>query len=265
MLLVVTGSSGLPDVVGLQTTEPSALLNAVGDPGGHSVIMLCPTRDLQLARSQAHVLVSAHPRARVAVLGFEHHPLTLTLIAAAVQAQHGPDEDPGRVTAAIRRSAARSRSLVWYPRVVRLRSPQPSLGQVLHGLVRSTGYFLELGPEAALLAASRGAPLDPDDEVYLPGDPPELLTRQVPQTLRTVSVELAPDQPWWTPGCVPLAVLVTAAAGPDGATCRICGAEQALGGCLFCGTGPDRLEALPLRQPSPPAPVEQLVGEGNEA
>ena len=161
MLLVVTGSSGLPDVVGLQTTEPPALLNAVGDPGDHSVIVLCPTGDLQLARSQAHVLVSAHPRSRVAVLGFDHHPLTLTLIAAAVRAQHRPDEDPGRITAAIRRAAARSRSLVWYSRVVRLRPPQPSLGQVLHGLVRSSGYFLELGPDAAVLAGSRGAPSIP--------------------------------------------------------------------------------------------------------
>ncbi len=263
MLLVVTGSSGLPDVVGLQTTEPTALLNAVGDPCDQSVIALCPTRDLQVVRSQAHVLVSAHPRSRVAVLGFDHHPLTLTLIAAAVHAQHAPDEDPGRITAAIRRAAARSRSLVWYPRVVRLRDPQPTVGQLLHGLVRSSGYFLELGPQAALVAGSRGAPLDPGAEVYLAEDPPELLTRQVSRTLRSVPVELVPGQPWWAPGCIPLGVLVTTTAGPYGTTCRICGAEQALGGCVFCGTGPDRLETVPARQPAT-ATAEQLVTEGNE-
>ena len=264
MLLVVTGSSGLPDVVGLQTTEPTALLNAVGDPGDQSVIALCPTHDLQAVRSQAHVLISAHPHARTAVLGFEHHPLTLTLIAAAVRAVHAPDDDPGRITAAIRRAAARSRSLVWYPRVVRLRAPQPTVGQILHGLVRSSGYFLELGPQAALVAGTRGAPLDPGNEVYLAEDPPELLTRQMSQTLRTVPVELASGQPWWAPGCVPLGVLVTTAAGPDGATCRICGAEQALGGCVFCGTGPDRLETVPARQPALATAAEQLVTEGNE-
>jgi len=264
VLLLVTGSSGLPDIVGLQTTEPTALLNAVGDPGDQSVIALCPTDDLPAVRSQAHLLISAHPRSRVAVLGFDHHPLTLTLIAAAVQAQHAPDEDPGRVTAAIRRAAVRSRSLVWYPRVLRLRAPQPTIGQLLHGLVRSSGYFLELGPQAALVAGRRGTPLGPGDEIYLAEDPPDLLTRQMSQSVRSVPVELAPGQSWWAPGCVPLAVLVTAAAGPYGSACRICGAEQALGGCVFCGTGPDRLETVPARQSAAATAAEQLVTEGNE-
>jgi hypothetical protein len=264
VLLAVTGSSGLSDVIGLQTTEPTALLNAVGDPGDQSVVTLCPTHDLPVVRSQAHVLVSAHPRSRVAVLGFHHHPLTLTLVAAAVRAQHPADDDPGRVSAALRRAAARSRSLVWYPRVVRLGSPQPSIGQGIHGLVRSSGYLLELGPQAALTAGRRSAPLDLGRQVFSAEEPPELLTGQVSPVPTVVPVDLVPGQPWWAPGCVPLGVPVTTSAGPTGATCRICGAERELGGCVFCGTGPDRLELVALSQASPVTGTDQLVTEGNQ-
>ena len=172
MLIAVVGSSGLNRVEGITAEHPAALLQADAATSAGHVLLLAPWYAESIAKEQAHVLIAASPRTSVAVLTPRHHPLTLTLIGAAALQTAGTDADPGLVVALVNAAAARSRSLVWYPRVWGLREPTPTAGQLLASTFRSPGYFREIATEPALVRAKAGSPVAPTDEVYVAGNKP---------------------------------------------------------------------------------------------
>lgn len=252
------GSSGLNEVEGVSTGDPNALLQVVGSRVPRYVIMLCPRNSRAEAREQAHVLIAARPRTNVAVLPLGHHPLTLTLIGASVREELRTGVvDPGDAVGLINSSAAQSRSLVWYARAWGLREPQPTAGQLLASCFRSPGYFRELGPAAALVPARRGSPVGSHDQVYVAGDSPALLHRQLGVTIRRVPVDLEPGQPWDTRHAAAVTVLVRADRRAGGPACPSCGARQSDAGCSFCGTRSARPEAVPG------IPVDAGAGSGS--
>ena len=257
MLIVVLGSSGLNEVEGVPTGDPNALLQVVGSQDPRYVIVLCSRNNRTEAREQAHVLIAAQPRTNVAVLPLGHHPLTLTLIGASVREQLRTGVDPGDAVGLINRSAAQSRSLVWYARAWGLREPQPTAGQLLASSFRSPGYFRELGPAPALVPARRGSPVGNHDQVYVAGDSPALLHRQLGVTIRRVPVDLEPGQPWDTRHAAAVTVLVRADRRAGGQACPSCGARQSGAGCSFCGTRSARPEAVPG------IPADAAAGSGS--
>ena len=237
MLIAVVGSSGLNEIEGISSLHPAALLRAGRSRQTRHVVLLAPWYAESTAKEQAHVLIAAMPGTRVAVLTPQHHPLTLTLIGAAVQQAAGPDADPGLVISLVNASVARSRSLVWYSRVWGLREPVPTVPQLLASTFRSPGYFREIGTAPALVRARAGSPVARTDEVYVAGASPALLHRQLGgAAVRSAPIELEPDQPYATKFAVPLTVLdgaarLTASEPP----CPSCGARLVGGGCRFCG------------------------------
>ncbi len=235
MLIAVSGSSGLDEVEGIPGTDPTALLRAGGGRSPRHIILLAPSTSEAEAKRQAHVLVAAAPRSRVAVVTLDHHPLTLSLIGATVTRQLGVAADPGDVVGLIRRSAARSRSLVWYPRAWGVPDPRPHLGQLITSLVSTPGYFREIGPEPMLVPGRAGSPVTPTDQVYVAGDSPALLHRQLGTTVRSVQTELD-RQPWTTASAVAIAVLCGADRAPSNHICPLCDARLNGVDCLFCGT-----------------------------
>jgi hypothetical protein len=237
VLIAVVGSSGLDEVEGISSLHPAGLLRAERSRSAGHVVLLAPWYAAAAAKEQAHVLIAAAPGISVAVLSPRHHPLTLTLIAAAAQQLAGPDADPGVVVSLINASTARSRSLVWYPRVWGLREPVPSASQLLAGVFPSSGYFSEIGTGPALVPARAGSPVSPHDEVYVAGDSPAQLHRRLgAAVVRSAPIELAPDQPYATRSSVPLTVLDGAVRSPGGEPpCPCCGARLVSGGCTFCG------------------------------
>jgi hypothetical protein len=236
VLIAVVGSSGLNEIEGISSHHPGALLRAEGSRSTGHIVLLAAWYAEATAKEQAHVLIAAAPETSVAVITPKHHPLTLTLIGAAAYQLAGPDADPGLVVSLINASVARSRSLVWYPRVWGLREPAPTATQLLAGTFRSPGYFREIGTGPALVAARAGSPVPPSDEVYVAGASPALLHRQLRgATVRSAPIELEPDQPYATKSAVPLTVLssvarVTVSEPP----CPSCGAGLVGGGCRFC-------------------------------
>jgi hypothetical protein len=237
VLIAVVGSSGLNEIEGISSLHPAALLRIERSRSARHVVLLAPSYAATTAKRQAHVLIAAAPGTGVAVLSSQHHPLTLTLIAATAQQLAGPDADPGLVVSLINASVARSRSLVWYPRVWGLREPAPTASQLLAGVFRSSGYFREIGTGPALVSARAGSPVSPSDEIYVAGSCPALLYRQLGGvTVRSAPIELEPDQPYATKSAVPLTVL-DGAVRPVGnePPCRACGARLVAGGCFFCG------------------------------
>ena len=149
MLIAVVGSSGLNQIEGITSLHPAALLRTDRSLSAGHVVLLAPWYAESIAKEQAHVLIAAAPGTNVAVLTSRHHPLTLTLIGAAVQQTTGADPDPGVVVALVNASMARSRSLVWYPRVWGLREPVPTALQLLASTFGSPGYFREITTQPA--------------------------------------------------------------------------------------------------------------------
>jgi hypothetical protein len=237
VLIAVVGSSGLNEIEGISSLHPAALLRTETSRSAGHVVLLAPWYVATAAKEQAHVLIAAEPGTSVAVITPQHHPLTLTLIGAAAHQVAGPDADPGLVVSLINASVARSRSLVWYPRVWGLREPSPTAIQLLASTFRSPGYFREFGTGPALVAARAGSPVQPTDEVYVAGDSPALLHRHLGgAAVRTTPIELEPDQPYVTKSAVPLTVLGGLARSTGGEPpCPSCGARLVGGGCCFCG------------------------------
>ena len=237
MLIAVVGSSGLNEIEGISSLHPAALLRIEGSRSAGHVVLLAPWYAEATAKEQAHVLIAAAPGTSVAVLTPRHHPLSLTLIGAAARQTAGPYANPGLVVSLINTSVARSRSLVWYPRVWGLREPVPTAPQLLASTLRSPGYFREIGTEPALVRAKAGSPVAPTDEVYVAGTSPALLHRQLGgAVVRSAPIELEPHQPYGTKSAVPLTVLAGAAL-PSGSEppCPSCSAQLVGGGCCFCG------------------------------
>ena len=115
------------------------------------------------------------------------------------------------MVALVKAAVARSRSLVWYPRVWGLREPSPTACQLLASTFRSPGYFREIATEPALVPAKAGSPVAPTDEVYVAGSSPTLLHRHLGgAVVRLAPIELEPHQPYATRSAMPLTVLAGA-------------------------------------------------------
>ena len=237
MLIAVVGSSGLNEIEGISSLHPAALLRTHRSRSARHVVLLTPWYVQTVAKEQAHVLIAAAPGARVAVITAQHHALTLTLIAAAAQQLAGPDADPGLVVSLINGFMARSRSLLWYPRVWGLREPIPTASQLLASTIGSPGYFREIGTTPVLMSARTGSPVAQTDEVYVAGASPGVLHRQLRgAVVRSAPIELESDQPYATKSAVHLTVLSAAAQPRIGEPpCPSCGAQLVGGGCCFCG------------------------------
>lgn len=239
--IAVAGSSGLDTVLGVGS-GPTALLTALpASPAAH-VLVLTPRHLERRTREQAHVLVATHPTVRVGVLVLDHHALTLTLVGAAVGALRDTQagwSEPGAAVQLVGQAAARSRSLVWHPRVLGLRQPAPSLTQSAASLVRAGGYVVELGSDTAPSRGAAGFAPDGDEQLYAAGEPPALLRRQLGETEpRVVTVVPEPDAPYRTRRSIELCGLAGPVWAPlDQNDCDICGATRPAAGCLFCGTG----------------------------
>jgi hypothetical protein len=250
VLIAVVGSSGLNEIEGISSLHPAALLRTDRSRSAGHVVLLAPWYIEATAKEQAHVLIAAAPGTSVAVITPQHHPLTLTLIAAAAQQLAGPDADPGQLVSLINASAARSRSLVWYPRVWGLREPVPTAAQLVASTFGSPGYFREIGTESALVSARAGSPVSTTEEVYVAGASPAQLHRQLRgAVVRSAPIELEPDQPYATRSAVPFAVLAGAARSTAGEPpCPSCGAQLVDGSCRFCS-----------RAGAPPASLVQVL------
>jgi hypothetical protein len=241
--IAVAGSSGLGLVIGV-AAQPAALLTALPDPPSEHVLVLAPAHLERRAREQAHVVVAARPDVRVGVLAFDHHALALTLIAAAVlQLESAPSgwSEPGEAVQLVRQAAARSRSIVWHPRVLGLRRPVPSVAQSAVSLLRADGYFAEVGAGAGPVRGPGGFALDGEEALYVAGQVPDLLLRQLGETrLRVVEVTAEPSAPYRTLRSAELCGLAGPVWGPlVQRSCEVCSASRPLSGCLFCGTGSD--------------------------
>jgi hypothetical protein len=239
--IAVAGSSGLEAVIGVGD-QPTALLTALSADRPDHVLLLAPRHLERRAREQAHVVVAAHPRVRVGVLAFDHHPLTLTLIGAAVLALRDPAggwSDPGAAVQLVQQAAVRSRSILWHPRVLGLRRPTPPLSQSAASLLRSGGYFVELGADNEPLPGRRGFVPDGEEQLYVAGEPPARLRSQLGATVpRTVAVSTESSAPYRTRHTVELCGLAGPAWAPlDQGDCDVCGVTRPPSGCLFCGAG----------------------------
>ena len=236
MLIAVVGSSGLNGVEGISSLHPASLLRTDKARRTGHVVLLAPWYAESIAKEQAHVLIAAVPGTNVAVLTPRQHALTLTLIGAAAQQTAGIDADPGLVVALVKAAAARSRSLVWYPRVWGLREPVPTALQLLASTFRSPGYFREIATEPALVPAKAGSPVSPTDEVYVARSTPALLQRQLGgAAVRLTPIELEPNQPYDTKSAMPLTVLAGTRLPPGSEPpCPSCDARLVAGACSFC-------------------------------
>jgi hypothetical protein len=243
VLIAVAGSSGLGHVAGVSTAQPGGLLHAVRRSPASHVVLLAPQYASSMAHEQAHVTIAAHPDIRVAVLPFDHHALTLTLMASAVLQLEGVPggwSDPGEAVQLLMQSAARSRSLVWYPRVFGLSEPSPTWNQRARSLFSPSGYVTELGPAANLepgLATWSGR-----------REATWFSTGEVPRRLQSQPAAVAPsvvpvlteiNAPYATTASIELAVVVQPVRAPiTTARCSACSVGRTAAGCAFCGSGP---------------------------
>lgn len=253
MLIAVAGSTGLGQVAGISSTHPAALLKALQTQPSDHVIVLAPQHAASVAREQAHVVLAARPEARVCVLALSHHALTLTLIGAvALELEQTPNgwSEPGGAVQVIREAAARSRSLVWFPRAWGLHKPEPSLGQRAASLFKAQGFFAEVGTDG-LAAGRTGISWAPDELVCAAGEPPALLRSQLGGSSCT-AVEVSPEAgaPYASKASVELTGLVRPTRRPVlGEPCDSCSARRTAAECFFCGCGPRAgLTSLKQRQ-----------------
>lgn len=242
MLIAVAGSTGLGQVAGVSSTHPTALLDALEAQPSDHVIALAPMHAASVVREQAHVVLAARPQARVCVLALTHHALTLTLIGAvALELEHAPNgwSDPSGAVQVIKEAAARSRSLVWFPRAWGLHKPEPSVGQRAASLFKAQGFFAEVGTDG-LAAGRTGISWAPDELVCAAGEPPPLLRSQLGDSSCTaVDVSPEPGAPYANKASVELTGLVRPTRRPVlGEPCGSCSARRSAGTCYFCGCGP---------------------------
>ena len=272
MLIVVADTSGAEDVVGLDGADPSALLRAHRAQPAQHVVVLTPWYAGAAARRQAHVVVAAHPSVKVCVLAHPHHPLTLALLASAVLRRHGVPggwTDPGEAVQLLNQGAARSRSLVWHPRVQGLQEPTPSLGDLARGLFRPAGFFGEVGVSAGLTAGRSGLTLRSGETLWTAGEPPALLRSQLGDLPVQVSpATVAGPRPYATRSSVELTALVPPGSAVRSTPCPVCSASLSGTGCGFCGslTRPavDQVRTLPVPEPvgaGAPAPTNPRRSE----
>ena len=115
----------------------------------------------------------------------------------------------------------------------------PSLSQSTASLLRSGGYFVELGTDNGPTRGPGGYAPDGAEQLYTAEDPPALLLSQLGATApRTVSVISEAEAPYRTRRTVELCGLAGPAWAPLAQDdCEICGAGRPQSGCLFCGTG----------------------------
>ena len=243
-------------VTGLPADDPAGLLRAVEGAAPRHILLLAPAHRRGDAREQAHVLVAAAPESRVAVVALPHHALTLALVADDVLRRGagdaaGHDGDPTAVLQLVLQSAARSRSLVWHPRLGGLEAHPRTAGELAADLGPARGWFAELG-EAGPLAEQglavtpgrAGLRLAPGETVLHAGEAPRLLRAQLGDVRAVpVMVELAPA-PYRNRRGVELTVLVPPALPAlDLPACGSCGAGLLDQQCPWCGHGPVRRSA----------------------
>lgn len=242
MLIAVAGSSGLGQVVGVASTRPAALLEAVAaDPSSH-VIAMAPWHLAAAVREQAHVLIAARPDVRVCVLAPKHHALTLTLLGAvALEQRDTPDgwSEPGGAVQMITEAAAASRSIVWFPRAWGLEQPEASFGQRASSLFTPRGFFAEAGA-AGLVEGRAGLTPTLNEVLCSAAEPPALLRAQLGSAAcSTVGVTVEAGAPYATKDSVELTGLVRPSRRPVlGAPCGSCSARRSAAECYFCGCGP---------------------------
>lgn len=241
MLIAVIGVSRVGRATGLAVDEPAGLLQAVGTATAGHVLLLAPTHLATAAREQAHVLLAARPDARVSVLSLPHHALTLALVADEVLRRPDvADADPSTVWLLVRQSAARSRSLLWHPRLGGLADHARTPGELVADLGRAPGWFTELAPQSfTVVPGRRGGRFTPGGTVLHLGEAPPLLKTQLGD-VRAVPVmaEVAPA-PYRSRRSVEVTVLgapVLPASVP--VPCASCGAGLVEQQCPWCGHGP---------------------------
>lgn len=242
MLIAVAGSSGLAQVAGVSSTHPAALLHAVEAQPADHVIVLVPWYASSSAREQAHVLIAAKPDARVCVLPFEHHPFTLTLLAAVtLEYENVADgwSEPDGAVQLLKQMAAAARSIVWHPRAWGLEESGATLAQRAASLFKTQGYFSELGA-SGLVHGRGGLRVQSDEILYAAGEPPALLRTQLGGTaVSAVAVEVESNTQYSTKASVELTELVRPTRRPvEGVACVSCSARRSSAGCFFCGGGP---------------------------
>ena len=243
MLIAVIGVTGLGRVTGLPVDDPAGLLRAVGSASADHILLLTPLHRAADAREQAHVLLAADPDARVGVLALPHHALTLALVGDEVlRRPDAADADPSTIWQLVRQSAARSRSLLWHPRLGGLADHARTPGQLVGDLGRAPGWFCELGPDSfTVVPGRRGARLAPGETVLHLGEAPALLKSQLGDVRAVpIMVEVAPA-PYRSRRSVELTVLAPAVLPTTVlAPCASCGAGLVDQQCPFCGHGPVR-------------------------
>ena len=243
VLIAVAGSSGLGRVAGIPAARPGALLAALTATPERHVALLVPRHAATAARQQAHVAIAGRPELRVCVLPLDHHALTLTVIGATVLELEGPGRgwtDPGEAVQLLQQSAARSRSFVWYPRVLSLSDPAATWRQRVRSILGARGFFTELGSRTGLEPGRAGVSPRPDEVWYCAGPPPRLLQAQLGgQTWRALPVATEPSTPYATGTSVELTGLVQPPHPPiTTGRCPSCSVRRTAGGCAFCGSGP---------------------------
>lgn len=243
MLIAVAGSSGLGPVAGVSTTEPTGLLQVVAAAPAKHVVLVAPRYASSMARGQAHVTIAARPNIRISVLPMDHHALTLTLISSAVlQLERIPGgwTDPGEAVQLLKQSAARSRSLIWYPRVFGLRDPSPTWNQRTRSLFSPFGYLTELGPAAHLEPGGVGLSCRSDETWFASGEVPRRFhTQPAAAAPSIVPLRSDPRAPYATRASVELTAFVGPTRRPiTTALCSACSVGRTGAGCTFCGDGP---------------------------
>ena len=239
MLIAVVGSSGINRVEGISSEHPAALLQADAATSAGHVLLLAPWYAESIAKEQAHVLIAASPGPPWPSSP-RHHPLTLTLIGAAAQQTAGADADPGLVVALVNAAVARSRSLVWYPRVWGLREPSPTAFQLLASTFRSRGTSGR-SPPSRLWSRPRPVAGGSDRRGVRRRQQPDAAAP--PPRWRGGPADadrLEPHQPYATRSAMPLTVLAGVGLPPGSEPpCSSCDARLVAGACAFCGHAAD--------------------------
>jgi hypothetical protein len=197
------------------------------------------------------------------VLPLRHHGLTLALIGRAMlAAELRPDgwTDPGQAVQLVLSMAARSRSLVWHPRLGSIAEPATTLAERAVSLFPARSYFYELGTRG-LVPARLGLGAVPPDGWYAAGTPPVLLQTGLGGVVpESVLLFAAGDRPYAGRSSVELCRLVPPYAAPiQGPACRSCSATLVGSQCAFCGCGPVGELDPQTGLPAAAAPAERGV------
>lgn len=246
MLIAIPGSSDLGGVLGFDAARPDALLRTIRDRFGpfrhRHVLVPAPRQFAAEVREQAHIAVAADPAVRIGVLPLHHHALTLALIGRAVLAAElrpGGWTDPGQAAQLLLSLAARSRSLVWHPRLGTLAEPVTSLGERVAGLLPARSYLYELGAPALIPARSGPGSGAPDGWHSAGPAPAPLRAGLGVPTVEPVEFSPFGRRPYAGRSSVEITQLAAPAARSwTGPVCGDCSATLTGGLCVFCGCGP---------------------------